>query len=143
MVRRNTRQKALVMQYLHLVPHASATMLYDRMCEDRCEISRATVFRVLSEAAEDGSILRLCTNGQDDRFDATVIPHSHVYCVDCGSMQDLMYQPDEAILSRLSEESGYEIYGCQLVYRGRCPQCRKAMQDREARAQDDTQNRFA
>ena len=58
--------------------HPTATELYEDVRAVNPRISKATVFRVLSQYSKNGEIRRLHIAGSDDRFDATLAPHAHL-----------------------------------------------------------------
>ena len=122
--KRNTHQKELILSVLREVPcHPTAGEVYERVRQRCATISRSTVFRVLSDQAEEGTILRLHLDGEADRFDAATVPHCHVRCRLCGRVADLPWT--EPPLP--PETAGFLLEGCFVVYRGLCPACRKML----------------
>ena len=119
--KRNTHQKELILSVLGEAPcHPTAGEVYERV-RLRCPtVSRSTVFRVLSDQAAEGRILRLHLDGEADRYDAATAPHCHVCCRRCGRVADLPWTdpPPPA------DTAGFTLEGCSVVYRGLCPDCR-------------------
>lgn len=119
---RNTLQKRIILGTLGCADHPTATELYEKVHEKYDRISKATVFRVLSQSAENGDILRLHLSGTDERYDATILPHAHVRCVYCGKIRDVMLPQLGGILG-MKEAEGFEVYSAELDFAGCCPEC--------------------
>ena len=122
--RRNTKQKGVILEALgKLNCHASASMVYEEVHKENPTISRATVFRVLSDSAEDGRLLRIHFTGEDDRFDITLEPHYHITCRRCGYVADVklceMKNPQEYI----TDSAGFTVESHNLEFIGLCPKC--------------------
>ena len=91
-------------------------------------ISRATVYRLLAEAAEEGKIQRLKLTEANDRYDFTLGRHYHVVCRACGAVADVRIQVDDADLTHRAEgEEGFLIEDCHLEFLGVCEACQKQL----------------
>ena len=122
MATRNTLQKEIVLSTLRaLHSHPTASMLYEEIHRTHPTISRSTVYRLLGQMAEDGTILRLGLAGTDDRYDGDTSEHSHIRCRICGRVDDL----PAVTVSALSETAGYAVEVCAVEYAGVCPHCRR------------------
>lgn len=122
--RRNTEQKKIVMDALMNADHPTASELCDRIHTDHPKLSRATVFRVLSQFAEDGRIRKLEFLNSDTRFDWCTRPHAHCRCVNCGKIADVYDDELEKMLTQ-KERNGYDVYLTQVEFSGLCPECKK------------------
>ena len=72
---RNTAQKRMILGALEYADHLpTATELYEMVRQKNEHISKATVFRVLAQSAENGDILKVHLCGTDERYDATIMP---------------------------------------------------------------------
>ena len=88
--KRNTLQKKIVFEiFSQMHNHPSAGMVYDKVNEEYPGISKATVYRLLSEAADEGKIQRLKLSDASDRYDITVKKHCHIVCKGCGAVADV------------------------------------------------------
>ena len=126
MTKRNTMQKEIILSSLcSMCTHPTAAMLYDEVHRVHPRISRSTVYRVLAQMAEDGTVLRLGFAGGDDRYDGNISHHSHIRCRICGRVDDLhhfeMEQPRES--------AGYLVEHCTIAYTGICPLCQSVVGD--------------
>lgn len=124
--RRNTPQKQLVFNTLvKLGSHVSAGEIYKEIARTTPEFSRATVFRVLSDMADDGILLRVFTTGGDCKYDVTTYPHYHVICRKCGRVSDVRLDSDIEVMSHLVSASGYRVEDVFIELSGLCPDCSK------------------
>ena len=104
---RNTLQKRIVSDvFCSMNNHPSAGMVYEAVREKYPNISRATVYRLLAEAAEEGRILRLKLTDGNDRYDITTIMHFHAVCRVCGAVADVETSVDDVSITENAE--GYE-----------------------------------
>lgn len=123
---RNTLQKRIVSDvFCSMNNHPSAGMVYEAVQEKFPGISRATVYRILAEAAEEGRIQRLKLTEANDRYDVTTKKHFHVVCRHCGAVADVESEIDDGALA--NEAKGYEdflVEGCHVEFVGVCKGCR-------------------
>ena len=87
--RRNTHQKQMILETLvKLGSHVSASEIHKEIAKTSTDASRATVFRVLSDMADDGILLKINTTSGDCKYDITNYPHYHIVCRNCGKVAD-------------------------------------------------------
>ncbi len=121
--RRNTRQRELVMDAVRsLANHPTANEVYEYVHARDAHVSMGTVYRNLNLLAEAGDILLVQAPG-GSHYDFRNTKHSHVVCVNCGKMDDAMFEYDELADSRAADQSGYDIFGHSVVFEGLCPSC--------------------
>ena len=122
MQKRNTAQKkAIFSELASRCDHPSATKLSEDLKEKYPNLSRATVYRVLNAAADEGEILRIHA-GTEDHFDGTQ-NHCHIICTECDHIFDATFPKN--VIPDLQEESGYQVSGSNVVFYGVCPNCQK------------------
>ena len=126
MIKRNTIQKGIVSDVFNgMTNHPSAGMVYDAVHEKYPGISRATVYRILAEAAEEGVIQRLKLCDANDRYDITTCKHYHVVCRGCGAVADVTVELDDSNICKDAEGcQGFLIDGCHVEFTGLCDRCR-------------------
>lgn len=128
-MKRNTIQKSIILDTLRALNcHASAGMVYDAIREQYPTISRGTVFRVLSDAAEEGKLLRLHLAEAEDRFDITTRPHYHITCRKCGYVCDIEVREDFRLPDIVTDTGGFTVEEYHLELMGICPNCQKLAQ---------------
>lgn len=123
MERRNTAKKRMILEELKSMhTHPTATELAERLAEKNCPVSRATVFRVLSDLADEGVIMRVEVENSDTRYDGNTHPHYHFKCRVCGKVEDVDL-PYQESLDRALEQEGYEVSGHSTEFYGVCREC--------------------
>ena len=124
--KRNTIQKRIVSDvFCSMHNHPSAGMVYEAVQEKFPGISRATVYRILSEAADEGKIQRLKLTDANDRFDITTKKHYHVVCRCCGAVADVEVEVnDEELADNAMGCEGFSIESCHVEFVGICERCR-------------------
>lgn len=125
--KRNTIQKKIVSDVFgSMNNHPSAGMVYAAVQEKFPGISKATVYRLLAEAAEEGRIRRLKLVDSDDRYDFTLREHYHVVCRGCGAVADVDADVDDsAIAESAAGHEGFAIENCHVEFVGLCESCQK------------------
>lgn len=123
--KRNTLQKKIVFDvFSQMHNHPSAGMVYDAVKEKYPGISKATVYRLLSEAADEGKILRLKLSDSSDRYDVTLNKHCHIICKGCGAVADVEVDFDDELFARSAVGcEGFAVEECNLEFMGLCHEC--------------------
>ena len=122
---RKTHQTELVMQAVHALDHPTANNVLQAVNELDPTVSRATVFRVLAEAAENGEVQRLVLAGSSDCFDITLCKHAHMVCSRCGAISDVEIPDTAAIENGAVAVPGSRIDACHVQFFGLCPECNR------------------
>ena len=124
--KRNTLQKQIVYQtFESMHNHPSAGMVYEAVHEKYPGISRATVYRLLAEAADEGRVLRLKLQDANDRFDVTLGTHYHIVCRECGSVADVKTDFDACGVCQTTVGcENFLVEQCHLEFLGLCEACR-------------------
>ncbi|MCL2193935.1 MAG: transcriptional repressor [Treponema sp.] len=103
--------------------HATAEQVYEYIATDHPSISKATVYRNLSQMAESGDIVSIGSFYGATHYDHNCHNHYHFICDDCKRIFDLDgHFPD--LCDRLSCLDGHEIRGHSLNFNGLCQDCR-------------------
>ena len=126
--KRNTVQKGIVFDvFKEMHNHPSAGMVYEAVHAKYPEISKATVYRLLAEAAEEGEVLRLKLAEADDRYDVTLGTHYHVVCRKCGHVADVITALDVPRLMENTEGcENFLVEDCHMEFVGVCDKCRSS-----------------
>ena len=105
--------------------HLTADAVYSRAQEVLPEISLATVYNTLNELVAMGEVLEISTGVGPKRYDPnTTDAHHHLYCVECGALRDVNPDGMDRLALPASEQHGFELLDMDIVFRGRCPDCR-------------------
>jgi Fur family ferric uptake transcriptional regulator len=126
---RLTAQRRVVAEVLagqHV--HLTANAIYGRAQQLLPEISLATVYNTLNELVDMGEVLEISTGDGPKRYDpnATAVQHHHLYCVGCGALRDVNPEGTDRLALPDSQHHGFELLDVDIVFRGRCPDCRGA-----------------
>lgn len=117
-----TRQRALIAQILQQQHrHLTADEIYTLARETMPSLARGTVYRNLRLMEQAGEVVRLELPAGPDRYDATTLPHAHLYCDGCGTLRDL---PVTGLQRQLEEGLGTPVRSFQLTVHYLCPNCR-------------------
>ena len=103
--------------------HPTADAVYETVHLTYPSISKATVYRILNQMAQDGTALRVSVPNAADRFDDTFAPHYHVRCTDCGRVEDLTIPLYSMPDIPRDKACGFQVTGCSLLFEGLCPDC--------------------
>lgn len=122
---RNTIQKQTILQAVkELANHPTAEQVYEKVVVKLPNISRATVYRNLSNMADHGLLQRIGVPGGADHYDHTLQVHYHVLCTHCGALEDIwLEKPAKNLMELANEKSTFSIQSYQLVFNGICPCC--------------------
>lgn len=131
--KRNTHQKRMILETLcEMKNHPTAYMVFEKLQEKGSHISKSTVYRNLSEAAEDGIILKLAITDSDVRYDGNIKPHYHIRCLNCNGVYDSMIPYQDYIDELSRKEDGDSINGHMIEFRGICRDCKKRMEEKRS-----------
>ena len=123
--KRRTNQKNTIREALFRMDnHPTASMVAEELSGEVHKASRATVFRVLADAAEEGRISRIQLLGEDVRYDYKTDPHYHLHCVRCGRIWDSALPYDFA-LDAAASLNGFLVESHLIEFRGICEECRQ------------------
>ena len=122
--RKVTPQRQFIFRILHEShTHPTAESVYAAVHQVMPTVSLRTVYQTLNDLADMGELKVLDLGTGATRFDPNHSPHHHLVCTVCGAVGDLM-----ADFSGLGvpagQEQGFEVGEAEVVFRGRCPDCR-------------------
>lgn len=121
--RRQTRQRALVLEYLKSVKiHPTAETVYLHVVKQIPKITLATVYRNLNLLAEEGEILRLEIN-KEYRYDADISYHQHGVCQHCKKVFDFFQKNITMYALRKLDSKEFQPTAVEVIYKGCCKDC--------------------
>lgn len=122
--KRNTIQKEIIFNTLYMMQnHPSADMVYDKVIETFPSISRATIYRVLNQLADDRLILKISMINSADCFDHRSDDHYHIRCCKCGKVDDIDLPYMKTLTDSAVSLTSYSILRHTVIFEGICPQC--------------------
>lgn len=126
-VRRNTRQRAIVLESVREhTDHPSAEDIYSTVHNKDARISKATVYRNLKELSRTGKVNHIKVPGAD-RYDLRVDLHYHIICTECAKVFDVPIEYESALDIEAAEATGFIVDRHRTVFEGICPECRKSV----------------
>ena len=125
--KRNTIQKQLVLDAVkELDIHPTAEQVFDHVVGKYPSISKATVYRNLSQMADSGELLNIGNFDGSSRYDHNCHKHYHFICEKCRQVFDIDdYFPD--IYARIQNIDGFEIKSHDITFTGVCGGCNRNM----------------
>lgn len=128
--KRNTVQRQLIMSAVkELDIHATAEQVYEHLFQKHPTISRATVFRNLSQLAESGELLNIGSFNGSTRYDHNCHDHYHMACKVCKQIFDIEVEVElSEIFKRLKQPEGFDITGFNMSFSGICWNCKDSAQ---------------
>jgi Fur family ferric uptake transcriptional regulator len=107
-------------------PHLTAEEVYQKLREGGEEVGLATVYRVLTQFAEAGLVLRHNFEGGRAVFELNEgRHHDHMVCVECGKVFEFYDKEIEDRQRRAAEKAGFAIDDHALYLYGVCEGMRK------------------
>lgn len=104
--------------------HPTAEDVYEYIGSRYPEISRAAVYRNLSQLSDSGEIRRIADPGTADRFDLNISQHYHIKCGICGKFSDINFPYITDLDAVVGELTDYDMESHDIVFKGICPRCK-------------------
>jgi Fe2+ or Zn2+ uptake regulation protein len=124
---RVTRPRTAVLSAVHDHPHADTETVLGAVRRDHGDVSHQAVYDVLRALTDTGLVRRIQPTGSVARYEARVGDnHHHVVCRTCGAISDVDCAVGAAPCLTASDDAGFTIDEAEVIYWGRCPQCRNA-----------------
>jgi Fe2+ or Zn2+ uptake regulation protein len=130
-IRRDSRQRRLVFEIVERSRnHPTAHQVFDVARREAPAISLGTVYRNLRQLAEQGRIQENKIGGEPARFEVPHRKHYHIWCVECGRLEDLTL-PYQGSLDRKAQRLvRYRLQEHRMEFFGVCPECRRPARHR-------------
>lgn len=122
---RVTRPRLAVMAAVADNPHADTDSILTSVRQTEPEISHQAVYDVLKVLSNTGLVRKIQPKDSVARYESrTGDNHHHVVCRDCGAIADVDCATGAAPCLHASNDNGFEIEEAEVIYWGRCPQCK-------------------
>lgn len=120
-----TTQRTAVLSAVERRQHSTADEIAAGVREEIGAVSRQAVYDALTALVAKGLLRRIQPSGSAARFEHRVGDnHHHVVCRQCGRMADVDCAVGTAPCLTAADDSGFTIDEAEVIYWGRCPQCR-------------------
>ncbi|MCR9141537.1 MAG: transcriptional repressor [bacterium] len=122
-----TSQRLLVAEKVFsMESHFTVDALAEALKDRRGEISRATIYRIVSVMVEAGQLTEH-NFGQNAKY-YEHIPgqdhHDHILCLDCGRIDEFVNDAIEEMQLKIAGEHGYDLADHSLNLYGKCVELR-------------------
>jgi Fe2+ or Zn2+ uptake regulation protein len=126
---RVTRPRVAVLSAVHAHPHADTGSIIGFVREDLADVSHQTVYNALHALTGAGLLRHIQPPGSLARYESRVADnHHHIVCRSCGAIEDVDCAVGTAPCMTASDDHGYAIDECEVVFRGLCPDCARGAQ---------------
>jgi len=123
--KRNTIQRRLILEAVKKLDiHATAEQVYGHVAIEHPSISKATVYRNLSQMAEAGELANIGNFHGAAHYDHNCRRHYHFACDDCRRIFDVSGCLPAGLCDQIAGMDGHEIRGHSLNFSGLCRDCR-------------------
>lgn len=120
-----TAQRLAVLAAVSARPHGTADDVVQAVRAEIGVISRQAVYDALAVLTDRGLVRRIQPAWSPARFeDRAGDNHHHLICRSCGRMVDVDCAVGAAPCLTPADDAGFEIDEAEVIYWGRCPQCR-------------------
>lgn len=122
-----TAQRVAVLRAVAAHPHGTAEEIEAAVRADIGSISRQAVYDALTALADKGLLRRIQPARSAARYENRVDDnHHHLVCRGCGRVVDVDCAAGYAPCLEVTDDHGFAIDEAEVVYWGRCPDCRDA-----------------
>jgi Fur family transcriptional regulator, stress-responsive regulator len=120
-----TAQRLAVLRAVSGRAHLTAEEVVEVVRADIGTISHRAVYDAVGVLAEIGLLRRIQPSGSAARYEDRVGDnHHHLICRGCGRMVDVDCAVGAMPCLTAADDAGYEIDEAEVIYWGRCPECR-------------------
>lgn len=116
---RPSEQRIAVLQYLlENRTHPTADEIYVALTKDMPTLSKTTVYNVVKQLTDSGTVIALNIDDKNVRYDACTSNHAHFKCTSCNRLFDV---ESPEMNERLPEE--FKPESTHVYYYGTCAEC--------------------
>ncbi len=91
--------------------------------QENPDVSKATLYRNLSQLADAGIIKKIDGLEPSAHFDHNTHLHYHFICTKCGKVFDISCNVANDVVAKAEAETGFKVTEHELVFRGLCKDC--------------------
>ena len=99
------------------VNHPTAEQIFKQVREQLPNTSFTTIYNTLDLLKELGAVNELSVEAERRHFDPNTEPHYHLYCEQCGDLEDIEINLD-ALQNLFDDSSGFRVTGVELIFKG-------------------------
>jgi Fe2+ or Zn2+ uptake regulation protein len=122
-----TAQRLAVLRAVAERPHGTADEVTEAVKGEIGTVSRQAVYDSLGILVSKGVLRRIQPAGSSARYEQRVGDnHHHLVCRTCDRIVDIDCATGETPCLHAADDWGFEIDEAEVIYWGRCPDCRAA-----------------
>lgn len=130
---RITPQRQAIIEYLiDTNDHPTVEEIYRNITEKYGPMSLATVYNNLNVLVDAGLVDEMKFNGVTSRYDYNHHRHHHIICVECGRIEDVVYNDLDGLEAAAQAQTGYQVFHAKIELHGLCQDCQKKMEAEKA-----------
>ena len=116
--------------------HPTAHQVFAQARRSIPSISLGTVYRNLRQLADEGHVRENKIGSEPARFEVPRRRHYHIWCIECGQIEDLSLPYQDALDRKAQRLVRYRLEEHRMEFFGVCPECtRQPRGGRTARSQ--------
>lgn len=105
--------------------HPSVEEIYEKVRKDFPTTSIATIYKTVHLLKQIDEVLEIAFPDGSNRYDGNKpFPHPHIICVHCKQIVHPALESLEEIMSKVAEETGFDILSHRLDFFGICDDCK-------------------
>ncbi len=117
-----THQRLVILEELEKSKHIDIDKLYSLVIENCPTLSKATLYRNLNDLVLKEIVTEVKLPNQKNRYETTKLPHIHLVCKKCGSIEDETIDIS-FLLNEVSKYSNFQIETSSISLEGICKEC--------------------
>ena len=117
-----TKAQNSILKIVYEKQHSTADVVFEEVKKEIPNVALGTVYRNLSQFAEQNVIRRVPRSNAPDFFDGITAIHDHVICVKCGKISDI-HLPK--LVDVVKAHTGTEVLSVELSVNHICAECVK------------------
>lgn len=121
---RQSRQQRLVYEIVERShTHPTAHQVFAQARRSLPTISLGTVYRNLRQLANEGHVRENKMGGEPARFEVPRQKHYHIWCTECGRIEDLTLPYQDALDRKAQRLVRFRLEEHRMEFFGICPEC--------------------
>lgn len=120
-----TKERVLIVEAVFIMEgHFSADELLFEMQKRGMRVSRATLYRSLSQLVDCGVLVEADFGHGHTHYELVgTEPHEHLVCQQCGKVVEVISQDFTTAIKALASNEGFRLISHRTYIAGICPEC--------------------
>jgi len=120
---KSTHQRLAILDSIETFGHIDIDTLFDAIIRKYPTMSKATLYRNINDLLACHILEEVKLPHQKQQYEIKKIPHIHLLCNQCGSVED-MFIDTTPLLESISFQSDFTINTSFIVMNGICKACK-------------------